>query len=108
MNKTTQLEPEEGNSKKYQFEAICNNEVYTRKLEDYLSGFYYLVSWKDYLKKENIWELVLVIQYLQRLVTTFYKKYLKKLRAIFLLIDSTLSMTRSVDKLIKAPNTKQK
>ena len=42
------------NSGEYKVEAICNNAVYARKSESgYLSGLYYLVFWKGYLKERN-------------------------------------------------------
>ena len=45
------------NNKEYEVEDICNNAVYTRKLEvGYLLGFYYLVSGKSYLKDKRTWE----------------------------------------------------
>ena len=34
-------------------EAIRDNVIYTRESKDYLLGFYYLVAWKSYPKKEN-------------------------------------------------------
>lgn len=33
----------DNDNSKYKFEAICNNMVYVSKLENHLSGFYYLV-----------------------------------------------------------------
>ena len=42
------------NNKKYKVEDICNSTVYTKKLKaDHLLNFYYLLSWKNYLKDEN-------------------------------------------------------
>ena len=44
-------------SEEYKVEAIWNSKVYAKKSESgHLPGFYYLVSWKGYLKEENIWE----------------------------------------------------
>lgn len=45
---------ETGNDKKYKVEAIQHNKVYTKKVDKYLLGLYYLVAWKNYPKKENI------------------------------------------------------
>lgn len=38
------------NRKKYEFEAICFNEVIANKSENHLPGLYYLVLWKNYLE----------------------------------------------------------
>ena len=38
----------------YVVKAIYNNAIYIRELVSYLPELYYLVSWKGYLKKENI------------------------------------------------------
>ena len=41
-------------SKEYKLEAIWDSAVYANELESsYLSGFYYLVAWKNYPKDEN-------------------------------------------------------
>ena len=41
------------NSKEYKVEAIWDNAVYAMESESgHLSGLYYLVAWKDYLKKK--------------------------------------------------------
>ena len=53
---------------------ICENVIYVIKSEDYLSGLYYLISCKSYLKEDHMWELILVIQYLRKLLNTFHKK----------------------------------
>ena len=56
MEKTmSQIELDKGNSKEYNFEAICNSKVYAKELNSYyhLPGLYYLVLWKSYLEKEN-------------------------------------------------------
>ena len=75
------LELDAGNkdSKKYKVEAIWDNAVYANKLESgHLPGLYYLVVWKGYLKKENIWELLLAVQQLKKLISFFHKDYPKK------------------------------
>lgn len=54
----------EGNSKKYKFNVIYNNEFNVNKSKDHLLSFYYLVSWKDYQEKKNTWEPVLIVQHL--------------------------------------------
>lgn len=54
-----------GNSKKYKIKAIWDNHIYARESKGYLlQGFYYLVSWKDYLKDEDPWEFLLAVQHL--------------------------------------------
>lgn len=48
--------------KEYKVEAICNSKFYIKEsYGNHVSGLYYLISWKDYLKKKNIWELTLAI-----------------------------------------------
>lgn len=44
----------EKDSKEYEVEKIHDNKIYALKLESYLPGLYYLVSWKGYPKEENI------------------------------------------------------
>lgn len=42
-------------NKKYKVKAIYNKVIYAKKLKSkHLSGLYYLVSWKNYLKIKNI------------------------------------------------------
>ncbi len=41
---TSRLEFENEGDEEYEVKAIRNSAVYTSKLEDYLSGLYYLVS----------------------------------------------------------------
>ena len=43
----------EDENREYKVKVICNSTIYIRKLESYLPDLYYLVLWKDYLKKEN-------------------------------------------------------
>lgn len=76
-----------------------DSKVYANKSESHLLGLYYLVSWKGYLEEENIWEPVLAIQHLWKLVTTFYKKHLKKPMATSLLINSALLMAKPIVRL---------
>lgn len=57
MNKyniSAQLKQDEGDSKKYEIEVICNNEVYTNKMNSsHLPDLYYIIFQKSYLEKEN-------------------------------------------------------
>ena len=50
------------NSKEYKIEAIWESAVYTMKLElGHLPRLYYLIAWKDYPEKKNIWKPVLAV-----------------------------------------------
>lgn len=42
---------EVSNNKKYEIEAIQNSAIYTKKINRYLSGLYYLILWKNYPEK---------------------------------------------------------
>ena len=47
----TELEFDTSNSEEYKVKAIWDSVVYANKLEkSYLSGLYYLVTWKSYQK----------------------------------------------------------
>ena len=56
MDKKDITELNVGNdSKKYKVKIIWNSVVYTKESKlGYLSGLYYLVFWKKYLKEKNI------------------------------------------------------
>lgn len=41
------------NKRQYKFKTISDNEVYARESDNYLSGLYYLLSWKNYPKEKN-------------------------------------------------------
>lgn len=73
--------------KKYKIKDIWNNAVYTKEFKaNHLSGFYYLIFWKNYIKDKNIWEPILVVQYFGELIGTFYKDNFNKLIATSLSI----------------------
>ena len=55
-NDAMELDASNKNSSKYQVEIIRNSAIYAKKTISYLLKLYYLVFWKNYLKKENIWE----------------------------------------------------
>lgn len=77
----------------------------------HLSDCHYLVLWKGYFKEKNIWDLILAIQYLWKLVITFYKAYLEKSTVIFLPAKPAPLMAKSIAKLtikVEASSTKQK
>lgn len=40
----TTIDLDKSNSKKYEFEVICDNIIYASKSKGHLPGFYYLVS----------------------------------------------------------------
>lgn len=64
-----QLEYEAGNDEEYKVEGIWDSIIYTRKSESgHLLRLYYLVSWKDYPKKEGTWKPALAIQHLRKLI----------------------------------------
>ena len=42
-----------GDDKEYEVETIHNSIVYTKEIDGYLLGLYYLVVWKGYLEKKN-------------------------------------------------------
>lgn len=90
-----ELELDDNDSVEYKVEAIYNNKIYVKESDScHLPGFHYLVSWKDYLKEENTWELVSAVQYLWRFVTNFHKEYSEKSIMISLPIDFTLIMAK--------------
>lgn len=92
---------EESDWKEYKVKAICNNTVYNNKLDSgYLFSLYYLVLWKSYPEKENIWEPALVKLDFCKMIITFYNNYPMKLTKIFSPIDSALLIVRPITKLI--------
>ncbi len=106
----TTIELDEGNSKEYEIEAICDSEVYTKKLDNgQLPGLYYLISWKGYPKEENTWEPASTILHLCKLINTFHRDYPEKPTATFPLIHSAPPMARPTVKLrAEALSTKRK
>ena len=98
-----------GNSKEYKMETIWDNAIYTKKLEiSQLPNFYYLIVWKGYFKRKNIWKPVLVIQHLKKLISSFHQDYPKKPIATFLLVNSVLLMAKPIVKPTAKSTTKQK
>ena len=96
------------NSKEYEVEAIRDSAFYVKKSESgNLSGLYYLVSWEEYLKEENIWEPSLPVQHLRKLISSFYKDYTDKLITTFPNIDSSPLIARPLVKSIEFRKQKQ-
>ena len=104
----TKLDAGDDKSGEYKVDAICNSAVYVRKPADYLPKFYYLVSCKDYLKEENIWELYSAVQYLRKLISLFHKDHPDKLIAIFEAINTAPPIARLTIKLAANSALKQK
>ena len=92
--KISELDVSNKDSKEYKLEAIWDSTVYAKKSKSHLSGLYYLVTWKDYPKKENTWEPLLDVQHLKKLISSFHKSYSKKPSATSLPINCTPSMAR--------------
>ena len=91
----------DNDSGEYKMEAIWDSAVYLRESKSgHLSGFYYLVLWKRYLEEENTWELVLAVQHLKKLISSFHKDHPDKPTATFLTIDTTPPIARPTVKPI--------
>lgn len=71
------------------------------RLPSKLPNLYYLTSWKDYNKFENMYKPALAIIYSIKMISVFYYKYSEKLIAISFPINSILSMIKSYTKLEK-------
>ena len=97
-----QLEFEAGNDKKYEVDSIRDSAIYAKEsTTGQLPGLYYLVLWKSYPKEENTWELALVIQHLQRLITAYHKNNPKKPTVTSLFLDTAPPMARPIAALTK-------
>ena len=102
----TKLEAK-GNSKEYKLEAIWNNPTYANKAESHQQGLYYLVAWKRYSKEKNTWKQLFAIQYLKKLINSFYKKHLEKPTATSPSINSAPPMARPIVKPTRPTITKR-
>lgn len=102
MDKTSSQLRLEGNGKgnKYAVEVIQDSVVYAKesKTIDHLPDFYYQVLQNNYLETKNTWKSVSDIQYFQRLINAFYKKYSKKSTGISSLIDEAYLMAKPTNK----------
>ena len=108
--KVRQIEFNAGNndSRKYKVKAIWDSAVYTKESESgHLLSLYYLVLWKRYSEKENIWKPVSAIQQLRKLISLIHKNYLDKPIATSLTIDIALPMVRLTVKPIEPPKQKR-
>lgn len=53
---------EVGEKKIYEMKGICDNMVYAKEsAAGHLPSFYYLISWKNYPKEQDIWKPILAI-----------------------------------------------
>ena len=64
-----------------------------------MPGLYYLILWKNYLEKENIWEPTLAVIHFRKLINTFHKKYLEKPTITSLPLDFVLPIVKLLIKL---------
>ncbi len=95
----TAIELNEGDSKEYEVEAICDSELYAQESDSgQISSLYYLVSWKRYPKEENTWEPASAVLHLCKLINTFHYDHLEKLTATSPPIDSAPPMARPIVK----------
>ena len=102
------LDASNDDNKKYKIEAILDSAIYTNKSKSgHLLGFYYLVTWKDYFKKEITWKPLSAVQYLKKIISYFHKDYLKKPTSTFLPIDSILVIAGPTVKLNKTTKCKR-
>ena len=100
--KVMELEFEAGKSEEYKLETIWDSAVYANEAEVYLLGLYYLVAWKKYPEKDNIWEPLSTIQHLKKLINLFHKKHTKKPTTNFLIINFSLLMAKPIVKPTRA------
>ena len=110
MTELTELNANDNESGEYKIEAICNNVVYTRELESsYFLTLYHLVFGKSFLEEENTWQLALVVQYLSKFISLFFKNYFNRLTTILKCIDTTFLMAKQIIMLVaKSITLKQK
>lgn len=77
------------------------------KIVSQLLKLYNLVSWKSYIETKNTQKPILAFLYLQKIINTLYKYYLKKLIMILSSIDFALPMTKSSIQLRTTSKQKQ-
>ncbi len=89
------IELDEGDSKDYEVEAICDSKAYAKKSDNgQLLGLYYLVSWKSYPEEENTREPALTVLHFCKLINTFHRDHPEKPTATSPPIDSAPPMAR--------------
>ena len=107
-NDAAKLDAGKGEGGEYEMEAICDSVVYAQESElGYLSGLYYLVSWKGYPEEENTWEPYSTVQHFCKLISLFHKNHPDKPTATSEAIDTAPPMARPTIKPTTEP-TKQK
>lgn len=79
--------------------------VYIKKSTGFLLKLYYLVLWKSYLKKKNIWEPLSIAKHFRKLIDS---NYFNKLTATFKAIDTASLIARPTIKPIATRPSKQK
>ena len=79
--------------------------IYGYETQSELLNLYYLALWKSYLEEKSIWEPLIVVIYLQKLINTFHKEYLEKLTTTCPFLNYTQRITRLI---ISKKQTKQK
>ena len=97
-----------GDNKEYKVEAIKNSAVYAKEAEGYLTGLYYLVSWKGYSEEKSIWEPSSTVIHLRKMISAFHKDHPEKSMATFPPLNSALPIAKLSVKLPVKPSTKQK
>ena len=103
--KVPELDTSNKNSEKYKVEIIWESAIYANVFESgHLPGLDYLVIWKNYSEEKNIWKLLSIVQYLKKLISSFYKDYLERPTATSPPINSTPLIARPTVK----PTTKRK
>ena len=105
--KMTELDFEAGNSKDYEVEAIQDSAIHAKESENHPLGLYYLITWKGYPEEENIWKLVLAVQYLRKLIHSFHKNHSKRPIITFPPVNSALPMARPTIKSTRPTKQKQ-
>ena len=92
-----------GDNKEYKIKTISKNKIYAKKTVGQLSRLYYLIFSKNYIEEESIWESVLAIICLYKIISIFYNNYSEKPILISLSIDLVLPMIKLTIKLIAKP-----
>lgn len=90
-------------------EEIYKGIIYVIGLKsNNLLKLYYLIFWRIYLKKINIWDLDLTMQHYQNFFIIFYKDLPDKKLIILFVFEIILSITILTNRLIIKLAIKQK